>query len=204
MRKLTLAVAMVALVAGPGLTAHAAGLEVENGAGPASASDVAGSAVVVAPGGDGLINFDHVDAPCNFIDTVALRNVGGVKFKGLTGPNDGGAILNECGKFGVSGHSSPNFLAFNCAAVLSDGGVPRVPEKIVFPTEMSSASLNVGSGDEGQPLTLVGKGSLGNETYTVTLAPALQTVSFTDPVKKIKVRAVGGPCILVIDDLTFS
>ncbi len=43
------------------------------------------------------------------------------------GGNDGGAILDQCGSFGVSGHSPPNFLAFNTGSALSNGGVPRGP-----------------------------------------------------------------------------
>lgn len=76
-----------------------------------------------------IITFDDVTAPCAFNQTTRLTNqyAGlGVIFAG-PGGNDGGAIMNECGSFSVSGQSSPNFLVFNTGVSLSDGGVPREP-----------------------------------------------------------------------------
>ena len=81
-----------------------------------------------------FIDFDDVTAPCAFIETQALRDEYaslGVTFEG-PGPLDGGAILDECGSFGVTGHSSPNFLAFNPGATLSTGGIPQGPETMHF------------------------------------------------------------------------
>src|SRR3954453_23286232 len=84
----------------------------------ASSGKVVGAAVV--PGTPGsVVNFDDVNAPCNFADTVALRRYHGVSFKGSPKTLDGGAILNECSNFAVTGYSPPNFLAFNCNASLS-------------------------------------------------------------------------------------
>ena len=80
------------------------------------------------------INFDDLDEPCEFIETTALRDRYlslGVQFS-EPGSLDGGAILNECGGFGVTGHSPPNVLAFDNGAQLSDGGIPRGPETISF------------------------------------------------------------------------
>jgi hypothetical protein len=103
------------------------------------------------PAGATFINFDDDSAPCLFRDTVRLTDkyVGlGVIFEG-PGGNDGGAILNECGNFGVSGHSSPNFLAFNRDATMSDGGVPRTPETMHFNPPVSEVQLLVGSREPG-------------------------------------------------------
>ena len=60
-----------------------------------------------------IINFDEVDAPCNFVDTSPINDEYfelGVMFEGVDG--NSGHILNECGNFGLSGYSPPNFLAF--------------------------------------------------------------------------------------------
>ena len=83
-----------------------------------------------------LINFDTdasgnaLSAPCFFGATTRLTELYaplGVHFSG-PGGNDGGAILNECSNFGVNALSSPNFLAFNRSAPMSDGGIPQDPE----------------------------------------------------------------------------
>ena len=53
--------------------------------------------------------------PCAFNQTVALSNqyAGlGVIFAGPSG-NDGGAVLDQCGNFGINARSGTNFLAFN-------------------------------------------------------------------------------------------
>src|SRR5580765_913075 len=144
MKKLLLAAAAAVLV-GVGVQAALAGQQpVRAGVGPSSGK-VVGSAVV--PGTPGsVVNFDDVNAPCNFNQTVALRRYHGISFKGSPRTKDGGAILNECGNFDVSGYSPPNFLAFNCNAPLSDGGIPRLPETINLGTESSSVSLSLGSG----------------------------------------------------------
>jgi hypothetical protein len=96
-----------------------------------------------------VIKFDDVSAPCLFIDTTALKNkyaALGVIFMGTGGSKNGGAILNECGNFDVTGHSSPNFLAFNANAPMSDGGIPKYPEIMLFLKPISSVQINAGSG----------------------------------------------------------
>jgi hypothetical protein len=156
----------------------------------------------------GLVNFDGVGAPCLFQDTTALKAFDGVTFKGTGDVRNGGAILNECSDFGVTGHSSPNFLAFNCDAVMSDGGSPRLPETILLPGEFTNVSLKVGRFDPpfGKILKLIGKGSLGKEVHVVTLDNPMQTVTFTVPVHKIKLKSAKKTdpvCRVVVDDLSF-
>lgn len=96
---------------------------------------------------DPAIDFDDVTAPCSFAQTTALTNEYSVLDVVFSGPgsNDGGAILDECAGFSVTGHSSPNFLAFDTSASLSDGGVPRGPETITFNTPVTYVKINVGS-----------------------------------------------------------
>jgi hypothetical protein len=154
------------------------------------------------------INFDDGSQPCSFIQTVALRNeyqAMGVIFDG-PGGNDGGAILDQCGVFSVSGHSPPNFLAFNAGAALSDGGTPTDPEEITFVGTVSSVQVNAGSNSgSGQTLTMeafnTGGGSLGSDT--ITLSPALQSLSIS--ASGIARVVISSPAsVFVLDDLTFD
>ncbi len=97
---------------------------------------------------DNFINFDNVEAPCSFAQTVALTDeyaAQGVFFSG-PGGIDGGAIVNECGDFDVVGHSPPNFLAFNVGALLSDGGIPQGPETLMFDPLAKQVTINAGIG----------------------------------------------------------
>jgi len=90
------------------------------------------------------INFDDIDAPCSFTETTALKNQYGgigVIFSG-PGDKDGGAILDECSRFSPTGQSSPNFLALDQNALLSDGGVPSGPETILFDPPADYVKIN--------------------------------------------------------------
>lgn len=195
-------VALLVLVAGiaAGIAvasaASSSGGGVVNGVGPASGG-VIGSAVV--PGSLGsVLNFDDVQAPCTFAQTSALQSYHGVTFAGDV-PRNGGGILNECGNFGVSGYSPPNFLAFNCGSSYMDGGVPKLPETITFPRKFH-VSLKVGSGsDAGKTLTITGR----RESHDVTLTSAMQTVVFKKKTKKLTLTS-STVCILVVDDITFG
>lgn len=67
-----------------------------------------------------LINFDEQMAPCRFADQVALSTqyqAQGVLFTG------GWEVLDDCGNFGVSGYSLPNFLAWNTLTLTGLGEV---------------------------------------------------------------------------------
>ncbi|HEX9312589.1 MAG TPA: hypothetical protein VGA30_07175 [Actinomycetota bacterium] len=153
------------------------------------------------------INFDDVTAPCAFNQTVALTNEyssQGVLFRG-PGPMDGGGILNECGNFGVSGYSAPNFLAFNSAAFFLDGGIPRGPELIIFTSGlMSHVQINVGS-SQGGLLRLQAYNSSKQliASSMITMSSALATVS-VDVVGIKAVRLRTGTSIWVADDLSAS
>ena len=152
-----------------------------------------------------VINFDGVTAPCLFADTVALKGTfGGAKFKGK-GKGNGGAIIDQCGNFLVTGHSPPNFLAFNCSASLKGGGHPRLPESITFLTPSTGdVTLRVGSYDNGQVKITAVKTNGPNVIKTVTLTNAMQTVTLPGPgVKKIKIKVGQSGCVLVVDDITY-
>ena len=83
------------------------------------------------------IDFDTVSVSCLFINENPLTTqylAQGVEFQGVG--NDGGAVLDQCGNFSVSGHSPPNFLAFNSTAMMANGGVPRPPQTMIFTPEV--------------------------------------------------------------------
>ncbi|OQB39481.1 MAG: hypothetical protein BWY09_01068 [Candidatus Hydrogenedentes bacterium ADurb.Bin179] len=123
------------------------------------------------------INFDELSAPLTFLSTTRLTEqyAGlGLHFEGPAG-TDGGAVLNETGGFGVNGHSSPNFLAFNVASALSDGGIPKGPETIRFDAPIVFFEAAFGAEAGGQ-VTLTARNALGYtvNAVTVTVGPALQ------------------------------
>jgi subtilisin family serine protease len=163
---------------------------------------------IAADASSKYITFDNVSAPCNFANTVRLTDAYsslGVIFQG-PGGNDGGAILDECGNFGVSGYSSPNFLAFNSASALSDGGIPRGPETIHFSPPVSEVQAIVGSGSgAGQTLTMQ---AYNAESVLVSSA----TVTLAATMKPIKVSGQGivrvvistAAAVFVLDDLTWG
>jgi hypothetical protein len=176
-----------------------------------SGSPVINSTEIEPLDATGSLNFDNI-APCSFADAVPIPPTF-YKHFGFTlkGPdaNSGGAVLNECSGFPVTGHSSPNFLAFDCASVLSTGGVPFLPEKLIFTTPVGRVSLNIGGGDSiGESVTLTAKTALGRvvDTQTVILAPALTTVNLTSTKPNIKRVIITLPpgskaCTFAIDDI---
>jgi hypothetical protein len=112
------------------------------------------------------IDFDNVQAPSLFSETTHLTELYsplGVHFSGPptavpTAPaKDGGAILNQLSDFGVNAYSGPNFLAFNregVAALMSDGGIPKDPETILFDAPVSSVSIYAAGGNSSDTFTL--------------------------------------------------
>jgi hypothetical protein len=163
----------------------------------------------IAAGPDLAINFDDVDAPCSFLDTVALREEYAdlsVHFHGR-GPLNGGGIVNQCGNWGVTGYSPPNFLAFNVPADYSDGGSPRPPEVIAFDTPVSHVEFKAGSTAQGEEGTLtvvafdVARQRIGSDTI-----PMVQTVAVASidawGISYLIIKAT--PHNFLIDDLVAS
>jgi len=160
----------------------------------------------------GSLNFDDM-TPCLFSETVPIPPTF-YKHFGFTikGPNEksGGAVLDECSGIGITGHSPPNFLAFDCGAVLSTGGVPFLPEKIIFKHSVRGVSLKIGSGQSvGESILLTAKTYSGKvvDTETVILTPAMTTVNLTSTKPNIKrviitLPAGSNACAFVIDDIT--
>ncbi|HHQ47650.1 MAG TPA: hypothetical protein ENK19_02035, partial [Acidobacteria bacterium] len=94
-----------------------------------------------------LITFEDAEGPCHFPEATPLGDryvESGVTFGGSEDTN-GGAILGSCSKFGVEGFGGYRFLAFNAAARLADGSIPRGPETLDFAWPIQKIELLAGS-----------------------------------------------------------
>jgi len=200
--QLSVIVALVLLVLWLGVGAA----QVENGVqtGAVSGVPAAGGFEASVPGD---IDFDDGTEPCNFSETVALTTEYsglGVVFSG-PGGNDGGAILDQCGNFGVSGYSPPNFLAFNINSSLSNGGIPRGPETLTFSVAVDTVAINAGHNSAGT-ITLecfdAGAASVGSQSITGT--SALQPLSVTAAGQIASCRLSFTGTVAVFDDLTYN
>ena len=152
----------------------------------------------------GLINFDDVSAPCNFLDMVALRDEYaslGVHFRGNDALN-GGGILNECGNFGVTGYSAPNFLAFSRVGQFSDGGHPIPPQSIYFDNPVGGVRIKAGSETGGTvKMTAFNTSHQVVGSQTLAMTPELQTLTIVgQDIKGVVIKVDGGD-YWVIDDL---
>jgi hypothetical protein len=152
-----------------------------------------------------VITFDDLNAPCFFAQTVRLTDnylAYGVTFAG-PGGNDGGAIIDECGGFGVSGHSSPNFLAFNTVATLQDGGIPRGPETIYFNPTVSEVKAIVGSQHTGTVTMNAYEGATLVDSATVTLSTTMTPISVSGQnIDKVVVSCTA--YAFVLDNLMYA
>jgi hypothetical protein len=118
-------------------------------------------------------------------------------------------VLHQCSDFFVTGHSYPNFLAFNLDAELSDGGIPQGPETITFDPLVSVVVINAGHPLAGT-ITMECfdlQGSLvGSDSITPELE--LQPLSVSAPVIQRCVLSFVGtpisPIVAVFDDLQFQ
>jgi hypothetical protein len=159
-------------------------------------------------------NAVHVDfddtalEPILFSNTTPLRNqmaTCGVIFRGGTNLN-GGAILNEGGGFSVTGHSSPNFLAFNSAIQMANGGFAGLPEYLDFTPAATYVEFYVGRGSGSGTLTANGYNNNGTLIASTTVTPAvgLQPVRLvsSQPIKTVTINSTGS--MLVIDNLFFT
>jgi hypothetical protein len=180
--------------------------QVENGVqtGVAAGVSAAGGFEASVPGD---IDFDDGPKPCNFSETVALTteySALGVVFSG-PGGNDGGAILDQCGNFGVTGHSPPNFLAFNTDSNLSNGGIPRGPETLTFSVSADTVTIN-GGHDLAGTITLecfdAGAATVGSQSISGT--SALQPLSVTASGQIASCRLSFTGTVAVFDDLTYN
>ena len=201
MRRLTMlgCVCLAALV-----VLGASAKQIRNGVGGSGSGKILGSAEVRVEVAGGL-SFDDVTAPCVYVETVALRTYGGIAFAGPSGLN-GGAIVNECGNFFLTGYSPPNVLGFNCSALLGDDGIPTVSEFVTFPYEVSNLSLKVGSAaSPGAYVEFLSYDSRGwmVELVSARIGPNMKTVHFNLPVRRIEIWS-DNACTLQLDDFMWE
>ena len=157
------------------------------------------------------INFDDAVQPCVFLSTSPLRTsyqAQGVVFSG-GGPLDGGAILNQCGNFSVTGYSAPNFLAFNPTVVMMNGGVPGSPQHIAFTTPVITVEMKIASGGGGIVTLIALDASLSIvASLSRALSSVAQLLTLTGP-DIVQVDVIVEGQVLpnygwIIDDLAFS
>jgi len=190
---------------------HQAEAEIRFGVGVAGPSEpVPATGPVAAPRvAEVLIDFDDVFAPCVFGETTPLRDqylLQGVRFLGGPG-TDGGAILNACGNFSVTGYSGTNFLAFNGIAPPSfeSDYNPALPEEFLFTVPVAAVSVRAGSGlgpGLSVQLRAFSSANVLVASSALTLTPALQLISVSAP-GIVRVQ-VAGPTVMVMDDLRFT
>ena len=158
------------------------------------------------PEGATVIDFDGDSKPCGFISIMALTEQFaslGVHFAGPSA-SDGGGVIDECSGFGVTGHSSPNFLGFNISSGgFSGGGNPVGPETISFDFPVTHFQANVGQGSSGtitleaydSEAKLVDSDSIGGSSALATVV-----LQGTD-IRSVVITFTGS--LMVLDDLAF-
>jgi hypothetical protein len=175
------------------------------GSGGAGPDAQGATGVVTTTVGTELIDFNDTSAPCCFASTSPLteRYAGrGVHFAGPA-PGSGGAILNQSGAFGVTGHSPPSFLAFNTGINYTGGGSAAGPETITFDKPISTATINTGQGSGGTATLTAFRGTstVGSSFRTSTAALAPLTVS-GEHITRLTLSFTGAS--IVFDDLRWN
>ena len=164
-----------------------------------------------------VIDFDHdavgnpLAAPSLFINTTALTTLYsslGVTFGGPVVLH-GGAILDQNGNFGVNARSGRNFLAFNENAVMSDGGVPRDPETLLFSTLVTDISIYASGGFFASAFLLQAFDAGNILVASDTVSPASGTygqlsVSYLGGIARVTLTETSGDPSFVYDDLEFE
>jgi hypothetical protein len=127
-----------------------------------------------------------------------------VTFAGPGGLN-GGAVLSDGSRFGITNYSSPSFLAFNNTGVMSDGGIPRGPETILFATPMSLVRLLAGTGLNSQQTVKLSAYDASNAliaSVSIPLSGTMAPIQVTgDAIRSVVISTVSPT--LVVDDFTF-
>lgn len=179
---------------------------VEDPTAPAPTTPPRANRVSPPPAGATVIDFDGMAQPCLFLSAVRLTTefaAQGVTFAG-PGGNDGGAILDECGGFSVADYSSPNFLAFNRGAVLSDGGIAQGPETLTFSPLVGSVQINAGHGRAGTiQLECFDSGAVSVGSDSLMAAATLETLAVSAAsIASCELSFTGD--VAVFDDLAFE
>ncbi len=137
-----------------------------------------------------VINFDDVTAPCNFGTNPPLSTEYSSLGVTFGGP---GERIDECGNFGVSGQSSPNFLA-----LLGGNDVG-----LSFDPPVSNVSIRAGHADSGT-IDITAFDDQGNlvDVTQIAGASALAPMSVLGSSIALVTVSFSGD-VLVVDDLSF-
>src|SRR5215211_5325265 len=161
--------------------------------------------------GTRTINFDDATtAPCSFISTGPLTTrytaSMGVTFSGPA-PGKGGAILDQCGGFGVTGHSPPKFLAFNVGLTGAGQDYPDPPETITFANPIHSFEIKAGQNGSGGTFTITGFDGttpVSVNSRNSTQALSVLTLAATR-MTSVKLEYVPGTVdYMIFDDMKFG
>ena len=124
-----------------------------------------------------------------------------------------GAILSESSNFGVTGFTSPNFLAYNSAATFEDGKPVGATDTVSFSSAKSQVSFNVGQGDGPQfnPLeeffakAFDAAGNLlASFFFTPTTSDVVQVLLSGEDIRSVEYGLTDGTGTFILDDLSFS
>jgi hypothetical protein len=151
-----------------------------------------------------VVTFDASPAPCAFRDTSALRGSYQGVFFGARGSN-GGAILNECGNFGVEAYSPPNYLAFNAGVEYPSGGMAALPQLLLFPATTGRVSLMISDGNDREgSIALVALGAGGVVGYSACqMAPWTWRACSVAAEGTRALLLLGSARNLVVDDIAY-
>jgi len=153
-----------------------------------------------------LIDFE-LAGPCSFNLTVPLleQYAGlGVHFSGPS-PLDGGAVLDQCGNFGMNAHSGLDFLAFNDGAgPMQNGGNPRAPEGIAFDSRVVSASIWAACGSPATFLLEAYDGAVLVASHSAPGVSAWTQLTVSVPAGMTNLKLSCSQAIFVLDDLSFQ
>jgi hypothetical protein len=153
-----------------------------------------------------------ITAPADFTQTTHLTTLYaplGVTFSG-PGGNDGGAILNQNGSFGVNARSGINFLAFNRlpGGQMLDGGRPLDPETITFATPQSQVSIFASGGHLPNSFRIdafdAGGALVGSSTGTNAVGAYVQLSVAATGIRSVVLTGTGVDESFVYDDLSFT
>lgn len=128
----------------------------------------------------------------------------------FSGPGglDGGAILDESSNFGVSALSTPNFLAFNRGAQLSDGGIPTDPETISFAFDVDSVSIFASGGDVSTGFLMeafdASNNLIASDENENPAGDWVQLTVAAAGIRSVRLTEVGGNDGFVYDNLSFA
>ena len=153
-----------------------------------------------------FIDFDDHDVGSNWGAIQVLHDFYedlGVNFRGNNDAN-GGGVINEGGNFGVNGHSSPNFLAFNTGGRYPNGGTASPPEYIIFDDPVDLVTILAGAPNGGQ-ITMTAYNSDDEEIADTDLNMQARMQEMTIEQSGIAyVLIETGVAVFVLDDLLFA